>query len=348
MSPSAPRTAASEAQRVAELALSETYGDSPDVALQRHRDALLLLGSNELTPLHADTLRWEGTVLRDRGRTSDAQRLYDRSLEIARHLHYERGIAHALNCLAALATRRGELMIASELFTDALALADGCGEQALVGMIQANLGIIAVMHGDPGQAIEHYRVALDVAETLGDEQQVVRVLVNFASVLIAQRRYGEADRAIARGLQLAKARGELYYEGVFEENRAEMCLAQGELEEAEPSILRAFAIAEQRRDDVRKSAALKLRGAWERLTGRNDAAIDSLRYAATLAAVGEDALLGGEVLYQFGLALFDGKNEPLARQAWRTALDAFERISAREWAERVRERLATGSTAHYL
>src|SRR5215468_2751889 len=120
MRPLGTTTAMSEAQRVAELGRSETYGDSPDVALQRHRDALVLLGSQELTPLHADTLRWEGTVLRDRGRTSDAQRLYDRSLEIARHLRYERGIAHALNCLAGLAIRRGELMIASELFTDAL------------------------------------------------------------------------------------------------------------------------------------------------------------------------------------------------------------------------------------
>src|SRR5215510_13885949 len=175
MSPSAPRTAASEARRVAELALSETYGDSPDVALQRHRDALLLLGSNELTPLHADTLRWEGTVLRERGRTTEAQRLYDRSLEIARHLGYERGIAHALNCLAGLAHRRGELLIASELLTDALGLADRCGELPLVAKIQMNLGIIADTRGDPGKAIEHFRVALDVAERVSDEQQVVRV-----------------------------------------------------------------------------------------------------------------------------------------------------------------------------
>ena len=338
---------ASEARRVAELGRSATYGDSPDIALQRHHDALSLLGSHELTPLHADTLRWEGNVLLDRGRTTEAQRLYDRSLEIARHLGYERGIAHALNCLAMLAHRRGELMIASELLTDALALADGCRELPLVGMIQSNLGIIADTRGDPGKAIEHFRIALDVAETVGDEQQVVRVLVNFSVLLVAQHRYAEADRAITRGLPLAKIRGELYYEGVFEEVRAEMHLARGELEEAEPAIARALAVAEQRRDDVRKSAALKLRGAWERLTGRNDAAIDSLRYAATLAAVGEDALLGAEVLYQFGLALFDGKNEPLAREAWRTALDAFERISAREWVERARERLATGSTAHY-
>ena len=347
MRPVAPTTAASEARRVAELGRSATYGDSPDVALQRHRDALTLLGSHEMTPLHADTLRWEGNVLLDRGRTTDAQRLYDRSLEIARHLRYERGIAHGLNCLAALAIRRGELMMASELFPDALGLADRCGELPLVAMIHVNLGVIADMRGEPGKAIEHFRVALDVAEKVGDEQQVVRVLVNFSVILITQHRYGEADRAVSRGLALAKARGELYYEGVFEENRAEMHLARGEVEEAEPAIARAFAIAEQRRDDVRKAAALKLRGAFERLMGRNDAAIDTLRYAATLAAVGEDALLGAEILYQFGLALFDGNNEPLAREAWRTALDAFERISAREWVERVRERLASGSTRRY-
>src|SRR5438105_2859906 len=75
--------ATAEARRLAELARAAGLGESPDDALQWHRDALSLLGTDEPTPLFADVLRWQGTVLRDRGRTSEAEPLYRRSLEIA-------------------------------------------------------------------------------------------------------------------------------------------------------------------------------------------------------------------------------------------------------------------------
>src|SRR5262249_26031964 len=161
-------------------------------------------------------------------------------------------------------------------------------------------------------------VALDVAESVGDEQQVERILINFASLLVGQQRYHEAERALDRGVAIAKSRGDVYYEGVLEENRAEMRLSRGERDEAQPAIVRALAIAEERRDDVRKAAALKLRGAYERMSARPEAAVDSLRYALTLAAVGEDALLGAEIMYQFGIALYDDHDVAMAREAWRT------------------------------
>src|SRR5881394_4098824 len=97
---------AAEARQIAERARAAGLGDAPDAAAQRHRDALSLLGDSVLTTVHADVLRWHGTVLRDRGRTSEAEPLYQRSLEIARRLGYQIGVAHALNCIAGLAQRR--------------------------------------------------------------------------------------------------------------------------------------------------------------------------------------------------------------------------------------------------
>ena len=63
----------------------------------------------EASPRLADELRWKGSALRDQGRTSDAEPLYRRSLEISERLGYESGRAHGLNCLASLAQRRGDL-----------------------------------------------------------------------------------------------------------------------------------------------------------------------------------------------------------------------------------------------
>ena len=137
-------------------------------------------------------------------------------------------------------------------------------------------------------------------------------------------------------------------EGTLEENRAELFLTIGELPAADHSIRRALGIATQREDDVRRAAGLKLQGALYRLRKLPLLAIDTLELALTLSAVGEDALLGGEILYQFGLALHDAERVAEANDAFRAALEAFERIAARQWVGRVRAQLTKPSSGRYL
>jgi cytochrome c-type biogenesis protein CcmH/NrfG len=54
------------------------------------------------------------------------------------------------------------------------------------------------------------------------------------------------------------------------------------------------------------------------------------------------------VLYQYGLALFDEGDVEHAQTAWRSALDSFERISARQWVSRIERRLSGEATGRYL
>lgn len=337
-----------EARRLAELARAAGLGDSPDDALDWHREALSLLGADEPTPLMADVLRWQGSVLRDRGRTSEAEPLYHESLRIATELGYEEGRAHALNCLASLAQRRGDLIATANYLTDALALADHCGETRLVGMIQQNLGITADIRGNPAAALAHYRVSLRSFEATSDLQPMVWVLNNLGVLHMKESRYDEARDTFDRALGLARARGDLMSEGILEENRAELHLILDQLDEAVEPIRRAMEVAEQRGDDVRRAAALKLRGAHHRLSNRPTEAVATLRHALTLSAVGEDALLGGEVLYQFGLALFASGDAAGARQILDAALETFERIAARQWVGRVRKQLSSGGSGRYF
>jgi tetratricopeptide (TPR) repeat protein len=337
-----------EARRIAEEARAAGLGDAPDVAAQQCRDVLTVLGESEVTTVHADVLRWHGTVLRDRGRTSEAEPLYRRSLEIARRLGYQVGVAHALNCLAALSQRRGNLRHAGHLLADAALLAEASGELRLLSMIHSNLGILADIRGDAFGAISHYRAALWSSETANDDQGTVWVLVNFAALLGRSRSYADADHALRRGLSLARVRGDLLSEGILEENRAETLLARGEVEEAFPAIRRALEIAAQRRDDVRTAGALKVRGAYERMVGRVDDSLSTLRHGLTLAAVGEDALLGGEMLYQFGLTLHASNSDAMAREVWGAAFEAFDRIEAREWCGRVQETIVLGPSGNFV
>ncbi|HTE44607.1 MAG TPA: tetratricopeptide repeat protein [Gemmatimonadaceae bacterium] len=341
-----PNTA--EARRLTELALAAGLGHAPDDAVEWHRQAAILLGTDEETPLLADVLRWQGSVLRDRGRTSDAEPLYHRSLDIATKLGYEAGQAHALNCLASLAQRRGNIVQTGNLLTDAFALADRCGEKRLAGMVQQNLGIVADIRGNPAAALAHYRVSLRTFESTNDLQQMCWVLNNLGYLYVKEERFGEAAEAFDRAAGIARARGDLMSEGIIEENRAELQLIIGETGVAYVSLRRALEIAEQRGDDVRRSAALKQRGAYERLVGRPADAVEILRRALTLSAAGEDALLGAEILYQLGMALDATGDIKGARDQWRSALEAFERMAARRWVGRVRQRLNHGGANRYV
>lgn len=349
--PAAPRTkpgGTAEARQLAELARAAGFGDSPDNALQWHREVQSLLETDDETPLLADVLRWQAVVLRDRGKTTDAEPLFARSLEVATRIRYEAGRAHALNQMSSLALRRGDLVAAANTLSDALVLADRVGESRLVGMIQQNLGIVADIRGNPAMALAHYRVALRMLEEANDPQATCWVLNNLGYLLVREGSLDEAREVFERGLGIARARGDLMSEGILEGNRAELRLTLGEIDEAYAGIKRSLEIAEQRNDDVRRAGGLKLLGSYQRLAGRPAEAVETLRHALTLSAVGEDALLGAEVLYQFGLALHDLGDRDSARQVWNASLEAFERISARQWVGRVRERLSTGGTGRYL
>ena len=337
-----------EARRLAELARAVGLGDSPDEALLLNGDALSLLEGDSETPLLADVLRWQGSVLRDRGRTTDAEPLYRRSLAVAVALAYDAGCAHAMNCLASLAQRRGELVEASSLLADALEIAVRCDERRLVGMIQQNLGIVADMRGNPAAASAYFRVSLRTFEETNDLQPLCWVLNNLGYLCAREERYDDARGLYDRALGIARARGDLMAEGILEQNRAELRLLCDDAGAAPTSIARALDIADQRGDDVRRAAALKLRGACERMCGRAAEAVETLRDALTLNAGDGDAMLGAEILYQYGLALRDQGDAKAARESWQSALQGFERIAARQWVGRVRRRLSGEGAGRYL
>src|SRR6185503_3269425 len=194
-----------EARRLSELARAAGYGDSPDAALQLGREAISLLTGDDESPLLADVLRWQGSVMRERGQTSAAEPLYRRSLDVAERLDYDAGRAHALNALGSLAQRRGDLTAAGKLISEALVLATRCGETRLVGMLQQNLGIIADIRGNRASALAYYRVSLRTFESSNDLQPICWVLNNLALLLIKEEEFDEAHAVLDRALGIARA-----------------------------------------------------------------------------------------------------------------------------------------------
>jgi tetratricopeptide (TPR) repeat protein len=326
-------------QRRAELALAAARGATDtELVLRSDAEGLAMLGVQEHddSPVLADVLRWQGSVLRDRGMAAEAEALYQRSLRAAQHADYLAGQSHAVNCLGVMAQRRGELNRAGQLFVAAQRMAEGCGDTKLAGMIQQNRGVVADIAGDCQSALAHYTESLRSFEQTNDLRAMTLVLNNLGLLHFKTASYDEARRSYDRALALARSRADLLSEGVIEENIAELEMQRGDVSAASESIARALEIAILRQDPLRRAAALKLLGISLRLSGKSREALEPLRGALQICANAADALLEAELHYEAGMAHAECGDHLAAREMWTTALDAFEHIGARAQAQRVR------------
>jgi tetratricopeptide (TPR) repeat protein len=140
----------------------------------------------------------------------------------------------------------------------------------------------------------------------------------------------------------------MLFEGIIEGNLAELELICGDVAAARPAIGRALEIAERRSDSSRRAIALKLLGAAHRMSGSVADAEEALGKAARLAAVSGDALTSAEIRFQLACALAAGGHRTSAEETWTRSLAAFERIGARQWADRVKARLTGGENGRYF
>ena len=297
-----------------------------------------------------DSIRLQGTKLRDRGETKIADSLYRESLHLAEMIGSDRGKAHALNCMGSISQRRGDLKEATSHFENALRLAKPSKEPRLVAMLQQNLGIIADIRGNVAAAIAHYHAALETADRFDDASGDLRVLNNLGYLYARQNQPNDARALYAKALEMARDSGDLLSEGIIEENRAELALIERDIPAAYPAIERALSIADEREDSLRYASALRLLAECRRRTGDLPGAIEraileTLEHAITLAGTSEDALLSAELLFRLGCARWESGDESMGRQEIATSLLGFERIAARPWIAKVRKHLADGGHA---
>lgn len=142
-----------EVQRIADRAQRLEREGSAREALSAYDLAVTLLEAHRPSAQLADILRWKGTLLRELGNPSAAEPVYTRSLAISRSLPYAGGIANALNCLAIVAQRRGNVKQARRLYAEAALNAVHAGERRLFGMIEQNLGALAMVQGADKDAL---------------------------------------------------------------------------------------------------------------------------------------------------------------------------------------------------
>ena len=166
---------------------------------------LQLPGAAARSKERARTLFAAGVLALDQGDYHSAAGRLEESLEIARELQDNSGIAVSLNALAVLSRDRGELQAAGSLFQESLEVWRELGDRTAVARALSNLASVVKMQGDYSRAISLYQECRALFAELGDSTGAAWSLNHQGDVARQQ-----GDRVAARSLfeqSLAAFRG---------------------------------------------------------------------------------------------------------------------------------------------
>lgn len=316
------------AQALAERARAAERNGSREEALALYAQAFEMLGPSSTEPLAADVLRWTGTAHRERGEMELALTCYERSLALASSIGYAGGVAHATNCLAAVAHLRGDLTAAARLYDEAARAAARADDARLLGMVEQNLGVIANIRGDHDEALRRFCLSLHAFECGGDEEYCSWVLNNIGMLHADQGRHEAAARAYERALEIAQRGKACMVEAAVQLNCAELFFSTGQWTQAEEAADQAFALSERSGDRSRSAQALRWRAASERRRGDLEGAMRHLQEARNLAREAEHALVTAEILGDIGDLCRERGERERARVVWKDALAGFRQLGA--------------------
>ena len=109
--------------------------------------------------------------------------------------------------------------------------------------------------------------------------------------------------------------------------------------------MRAYGIGDQRRDNTRRAAALRLLARVSRVRDGNSVqAIAILERALALSQLGEDVQLRTEILCDLGDACRDSGETGRAKESWRRALEIARLAGFNQLITELQARLRSGPT----
>lgn len=279
-----------------------------------------------------------GKLVCSQGRTVEAAEHFEEALHHARSADDRNREAYALNGLAVVAHRFGELSRADALWELACTMADETFDHRLVAMTSQNRGVLANTRSNYGLAMEQYRSSMEAFEKTGDPQGVSWVANNLGLLLADLRRFAEAVPVLRVARDSAIEAKDSQLESLAEVNLAatliEMDLPSSAIEPAR----RALELARRRGDHLREAEALKSLGLIEARRGEADEGATLLQRAHDLATEASDRLLCAELLAALGDVRAGQGQLDVAEKHWASSESIFREIGALLDADAVHQR----------
>lgn len=249
-------------------------------------------------PLLAEALRRWSVVCHHRNEAERARELVERSFQVAMAAGQQGLAAEALNAQGGMAFELGQMQVARNLFSRALAL--GERQPGLRSRIEQNLGILATIQGDHDAALGHYRSSLEACSASGDDQGCAIAYHNLGMIRADRREWAEAERCYRQSLALAERIGDVHLQGLCLLNQAEVHLARESFEAARAGAEAALAIFDDLGSRMDKADAYRVLGVVYRDTGRHALAEARLNASIEVATATGSVLSEAEACRELG------------------------------------------------
>lgn len=238
----------------------------------------------------ADTMNNLGAVYMAEGLLREAEPLLTDALALQERLKAPAAsLGGAYNSLGGLLRQRGDYMKARQQFVRAAELWEQAygPEDARVGRVLNNLGLVSQDLGDYAQAVINYRKSLAIQEKAGDSPSLAAVLQNLASAMQEQGGLDDALPLYRRAIAMYEriGQGESAGAGQAISNLAVLSLLRKDYAAAGPLYQRALSIRQKalgpRHPDV--ATSLHAYAVFLNNTGRLEEAVETQARAVDIA-----------------------------------------------------------------
>jgi len=253
----------------------------------------------------------------------------ERAVAMAEQGDDRNAIGHALNVLAAVRWRQGDLDEAERLFHEALQRGTSTTDPRLQVDVMTNLGSLAKIRGDFREALRCYEEALAHGRMHSLLDNILGTLNNLGIANMALRRLDAAEDAFTEALTIANALGGLSIRIQLEVNCAALQIEKADYVEAKRRCDRAMSLASHLGDSRANAEADKVYGIIARETGDLVQAEMHLLRAREMASAANDLEFEGDVNRELA-ELFDrvGRSRETL-QALNRAHACFTQLRAR-------------------
>ena len=171
------------------------------------------------------------------GYLDDALFYFSRSLSMARDLGNRIIQASALNNIAMIYDKKGELDKALGFYEESLRLQIGEKEKAAT---YNNIAVIYDKKGDYQKAVEYFQKAIEIDERYGDYHEASIVKLNLGNTYRKMKDYEKAEKYILEGLEGVKKVGDKYWEAYGYKYLGWLYRDKGDKKTAKDYLTRAY------------------------------------------------------------------------------------------------------------
>lgn len=217
------------------------------------------------------------------------------ALAVAEQARDEAARGHAINILAIVEWKHGNMDEAERLYLLARESAHRSGEERLAAMTASNLGIIANVRGEEREARQYYESSLAHARGAGRADQAIAALCNLGQLDTQSGHLDLASRHLGEAHELATVIGDHSSLIIIELHLAKLRIRQGDLAGARAACDRTRGILEQIGDAREAGEAEYVYGIVARAGGDAVAAEQHFLRAERIGIDRQDMILQGEI-----------------------------------------------------